>query len=91
METNAFHTICSSLNQVELDYFIHLIKNNKQEIVYSILQEDFKGDDVDDFISQIEKFHLQDIDKVKVIQNTLNMSDEELVDIAEAILRIKRN
>lgn len=94
LDTNAVSSsilerVCVVCSQLAVDYFIECIRNNKQRIVYqALLCEGFKENEANQFIEEIEKFIISDIDKINRVKHLLEITDTETMDLALTILRI---
>lgn len=72
-----------------VDYFIECIRTNKQRIVYqALLCEGFKENEANQFIEEIEKFVISDLDKVNHAKQLLELTDADALELAVTILRI---
>jgi hypothetical protein len=81
--------VCIVCSQLALDYFIECTRNNKQRIVYqALLCEGFNEDEANQFIEEIEKFIISDLDKVNRVKHLLDMTDADTMELALTILRI---
>ena len=80
--------VASTSSQVEVDYFIYCICKGQKEAAYNALIATFSADDADEFIEEVAKLHADDLEKVRTIQNSLRMPDEQLIELAQTILRV---
>lgn len=81
--------MCVVCSQIAIDYFIECIRNNKQRIVYqALLCEGFKENEANQFIEEIEKFIISDLDKINRLKQILEITDADALELALTILRI---
>ena len=89
LPNDILESVASSCNQVEVDYFIHCICNNKKDLAYDgITAAGFSADDADAFIDEVEKLHNDDLARIEIIRQALQLSDEALVELAQTIIRV---
>lgn len=86
---NVLEVVAGSCNQVEVDYFIHCICHGKKDAACNaLLEAGISIEDADTFIAEVEALHFDDLQKIDRASNALQMSEEDLIDLAQTILRV---
>jgi hypothetical protein len=88
--TDILERVCSRCNQTVVDYIIYnIVTPLRQELAFNaLIAEGLSSDQADEFIARIEDLHNSDQQKVDYIKQILRYSDEEMVDLANIILRV---
>ena len=81
--------VAAGSSQAEIDYFIFCITTGKVDAAHAaIIAAGFGVEDADAFVDEVEKLHNDDLQKIQFVQEALKMNDDEMVELANAILRI---
>jgi hypothetical protein len=89
LPNDVLERVAAMSNQAELDYFVFCACAGKKDAAYNaLIAAGFSADDTDAFISEVETLHNADLDQVNTVKDALQMSNDDLVELANAILRI---
>jgi hypothetical protein len=81
--------VCQVLHQSAIDYFVHCVRHGKsKQALNSMIAEGVDQYLAEEWLKHVHNFIEQDVLKVQELKNQLSLSDDEIIELAETILRV---